>query len=39
MSDKQPNIEAIAAFIGARLQHPRPECNGRNPRVSTIKVD
>jgi hypothetical protein len=32
-------VGPIAAFIGARLQHPRPPCNGRNPRVSTIHVD
>jgi hypothetical protein len=33
------DIQAIADFIGAKLQHPRPPCNGRNPRVSTIHVD
>lgn len=32
-------IRPIAAFIGARLQHPYPEVNGQgNPWVSTIKV-
>lgn len=32
------NYSSIAAFIGARLQHPQPPCNGRSP-VSTIRVD
>ena len=31
------NHSAIAAFIGARLQHPNPPCNGLG-RVSSIKV-
>jgi len=31
-------LGAIAAFIGARLQHPVPRCNSTNPRVSTIAV-
>lgn len=29
----------IARFIAAALQHPNPPCNGKNPRVSTIKVN
>jgi len=33
------NPSAVAAFIGARLQHPVPQCNSSNPRVSTIRVD
>jgi hypothetical protein len=32
-------IGPMAAFVGARLQHPRLECNGRNPRISTIRVE
>lgn len=32
------NLSAIAAFIAARLQYPRPVCNGKNTRVSTIVV-
>jgi len=35
----QHHVSHIAAFIGARLQHPRPSMNGKNSRVSTIKVD
>ena len=30
---------AIAMFIASALQHPNPECNGRQRRISTIKVD
>jgi len=32
-------VSSAAAFVGARLQYPLPECNSRRPRVSTIRVD
>lgn len=40
MNPHNEMIGPIAAFIGARLQYPSPECNGQgNKWVSTIRVD
>lgn len=33
------NLNNVAMFIAAALQHPNPPCNGRKKWVSTIKVD
>jgi len=35
---KKIYVGTIAAYIAARMQHPNPRCNGRNPRISTIHI-
>ncbi len=39
MSDEFDPAGTIAMFIASALQHPRPPCNGRSSRVSTIRVE
>jgi len=39
MKQKEIYVGTLAAYIAARMQHPRPRSNGHNARVSTIRVD